>query len=168
MGSFLDYLEIMRPINSFMVGVSIIIGAIITGGKIITDNPMIFLFSFLTGFSLTGAAMAINDYFDREIDKINEPDRPIPSGRISPKNALFFTIILCLIGLVSSWLISLSALSIAGFALIIMIIYSTWGKKTGFLGNLMVSTRIIIKISFFVWYVKHPGKSRNVEKVLTI
>jgi geranylgeranylglycerol-phosphate geranylgeranyltransferase len=144
MGSFLDYLEIMRPINSIMVGVSIIIGAIITGGINILDSPLLLVFSFLTGFSLTGASMAINDYYDREIDKINEPNRPIPSGRIFPKNVLIliFTAILSVIGLISSWMISRAALSLAGIAWVIMMVYSVWGKRTGFLGNLMVSTCI--------------------------
>jgi geranylgeranylglycerol-phosphate geranylgeranyltransferase len=142
MGSFLDYFEIMRPINSLMVGVSIIIGAILTGGINILDNPLLLVFSFLTGFSLTGASMAINDYYDREIDKINEPNRPIPSGRIFPKNVLIFTAILSIIGLVSSLLISRTALSLAGIAWVIMMVYSVWGKQTGFLGNLMVSTCI--------------------------
>jgi geranylgeranylglycerol-phosphate geranylgeranyltransferase len=86
--------------------------------------------------------MAINDYYDREIDKINEPNRPIPSGRIFPKNVLIFTAILSVIGLISSWMISRAALSLAGIAWVIMMVYSVWGKRTGFLGNLMVSTCI--------------------------
>jgi geranylgeranylglycerol-phosphate geranylgeranyltransferase len=142
MGSLSDYFEIMRPINSIMVGVSIIIGAVLTGGIAVLDSPLLLVFSFLTGFSLTGASMAINDYFDREIDKINEPNRPIPSGRLSPRNVLIFTAILSIIGLISSWLISPAALSLAFIAWVIMFSYSIWGKRTGFLGNLMVSTCI--------------------------
>ncbi len=144
MGKPSDYLEIMRPINSIMVGVSIIVGAVITGGINILDNLIVLFYSFLTGFTLTGASMAINDYYDRKIDAINEPKRPIPSGRISPESAVIFTLILSVIGLVSSWQISIGAFIIAIFAWAIMMVYSMWGKKTGFLGNLMVSSCIAL------------------------
>ena len=139
MGSPADYLEIMRPINSIMVGVAIIVGAVITGGFNLINDLNILLYSFLTGFTISGASMAINDYYDREIDAINEPKRPIPSGRVSPQGALILTLLLSLVGLFSSWLISWSAFSVAFFAWIVMMVYSMLGKKQGFLGNLMVS-----------------------------
>jgi len=142
MGGPNDYLEIMRPINSLMVGVAIIIGTVITGGINILDNLIILFYSFLTGFTLTGASMAINDYYDRKIDAINEPKRPIPSGRISPQSAVVFTVILSVLGLASSWQISMGAFIIAIFAWAVMMVYSMWGKRTGFLGNLMVSSCI--------------------------
>ena len=142
MGGPLDYLEIIRPLNSVMVGTAIIIGAIITGGVNVLDNMITIFYSFLTGFTLTGASMTINDYYDRDIDTINEPKRPIPSGRISPKNAVLYSTILSIIGLVSSWQISMGAFTIAILAWGIMMTYSMWGKKTGFPGNLMVSTCI--------------------------
>jgi geranylgeranylglycerol-phosphate geranylgeranyltransferase len=144
MGSPKDYLEIMRPVNSLMVGVAIIVGAAITGGMQLLGNWMLLAYSFITGFTLTGASMAINDYYDREIDFINEPKRPIPSGRISPQSAIIFTAILSVIGLYSSWGISLSAFVVAVFAWIVMMLYSMWGKRTGFLGNLMVSSCIAL------------------------
>lgn len=144
MGKLSDYLEIMRPINSIMVGVAIIVGAVITGGIDLLDNWMMLIYSFLTGFTLTGASMAINDYYDRAIDAINEPKRPIPSGRVSPQGALIFTIILSIVGLFSSWLISWSAFGVAMLAWLVMMMYSMWGKKTGFLGNLMVSSCIAL------------------------
>ncbi|MFC1803827.1 UbiA family prenyltransferase [Thermoproteota archaeon] len=144
MGGPSDYIEIMRPVNSVMVGISIIVGAIITGGINILDNLWILLYSFLTGFTLTGASMTINDYYDRTIDAINEPKRAIPSGRISPQSAVIFTTFLSIIGLVSSLQISLGSFIIAVFAWIIMMFYSMWGKRAGFLGNLMVSTCIAL------------------------
>ena len=43
------------------------------------------------------AGMSLNDYFDKKIDKKERPERPIPSGKVSPKNALFLGIILLII-----------------------------------------------------------------------
>ena len=144
MGKPSDYLEIMRPINSVMTGVAIIIGALITGGNQILGDWVSLVLAFLTGFTLSGAAMAINDYYDREIDAVNEPGRAIPSGRISPQSAIVFTGLLSIVGLVSSYLISFNALLVAVFAWIVMMIYSIKGKKLGFIGNLMVSLSVAL------------------------
>jgi len=146
MGNLSDYIEIIRPINSVMVGVAILVGAIITGGLRVLDNELVLLYSFVTGFTLTGASMAVNDYYDRVIDAVNEPHRPIPSGRVSPKNALLLTVILSIFGLATSLLVSFAAFGIAFVAWSLMMIYSMWGKKTGFFGNLMVS--ICISLPF--------------------
>jgi len=148
MGSPKDYIEIMRPVNSVMLGVAIIIGAFITGGTQILGDWLSLVYAFLTGFTMSGAAMAINDYYDREIDSINEPHRAIPSGRISPRSAVVFTGFLSLIGLASSYMISLEAFLIAVFAWIVMMTYSMWGKKTGFLGNLMVSVSVALPFMY--------------------
>lgn len=139
MGSIGDYLEIMRPVNAVMTGVAIIVGALITGGTQILGDWTSLFYAFITGFTMSGAAMAINDYYDREIDAINEPQRAIPSGRISPQSAVIFTALLSIIGLGASFLISYQALGIAAFAWIVMMVYSSKGKKLGFIGNLMVS-----------------------------
>ena len=144
MGNPSDYFEIMRPVNSVMVGVAIIVGALITGGLDLLGDLSVLLYSFVTGFTLTGASMAINDYYDRAIDAINEPKRPIPSGRVSPQSAILFTAFLSVVGLASSFMISYSALGVAFFAWVVMMMYSMWGKRTGFLGNLMVSSCIAL------------------------
>ncbi|RLG96336.1 hypothetical protein DRO27_02530 [Candidatus Bathyarchaeota archaeon] len=148
MGTPKDYIEIMRPVNSVMLGVAIIIGAFITGGTQILGDWVSLVYAFLTGFTMSGAAMAINDYYDREIDAINEPHRAIPSGRISPRSAVVFTGFLSVIGLASSYMVSLEALLIAVFAWILMMTYSMWGKKTGFLGNLMVSASVALPFMY--------------------
>ena len=142
MNRIIGFIRIIRPVNSLMVGFSIIVGAIISGGFVIFEQPIDLLYSFITGFSMTGASMAINDYYDREIDAINEPNRPIPSGLVRPREALIITVFLSVLGLLTSLMINLQALVLAFLALVLLTVYSSWGKKTGFLGNLMVSSCI--------------------------
>lgn len=134
--------EIVRPVNSVMLGLAIIVGAAVTGGASILGSPLKLLLSFVTGFCMTGAAMAVNDYYDREIDAVNEPGRPIPSGRVTPSEALYLTAALSAVGLGASYMISLNTTLVAAFSWVVMMIYSAWGKRTGFLGNLMVSACI--------------------------
>jgi geranylgeranylglycerol-phosphate geranylgeranyltransferase len=86
--------------------------------------------------------MAINDYYDFDIDKMNEPNRPIPSGVVSKKAALVVTSFLTAVGFVFAIAVSLFCLLFAVAAWVIMVAYSTFGKRSGFAGNLLVSACI--------------------------
>jgi len=83
--------------------------------------------------------MAVNDYYDFDIDKINEPQRPIPSGAVSLNGALALTGVLTATGLIFAFLISIYCLLFAIAAWAVMVTYTTVGKRSGFAGNLLVS-----------------------------
>jgi len=119
---------------------AILVGASLTGlGNM---HWLSLLYGAVTAFTLTGAAMAVNDYYDFDIDKINEPNRPIPSGEVSKKTALLTTGILTAVGFVFAYAVSLSCLLFAIAAWAIMVAYSTFGKRSGLAGNLLVSACI--------------------------
>ncbi|RAP54232.1 MAG: geranylgeranylglycerol-phosphate geranylgeranyltransferase, partial [Methanosphaera sp. rholeuAM130] len=84
-----SYIEILRPANAIMASIAVLLMAIISH----TYNMEIALGALAVCIA-TGAGNTINDYYDYEIDKVNKPDRPIPSGRISLKNALHYSLIL--------------------------------------------------------------------------
>lgn len=144
MGGPVDYLRLMRPVNSVMVGFAVIVGAVIGGGAGVFGSPIDVILAFVTGLTLAGSAMVINDYFDREIDAINEPGRPIPSGAVKPGEALVAFLLLGAVGLAASWKTGLGNLAVACLAWLMGVIYSTIGKRTGLLGNLMVSSCIAL------------------------
>jgi protoheme IX farnesyltransferase len=80
----------------------------------------------------SAAADTLTSYNDRDIDAIMERTkaRPIPSGRISPKNALMFGLILAVISLVFAWLINIWAFGLMIFGLFDnIIVYSKWLKR---------------------------------------
>lgn len=80
----------------------------------------------------SAAADTITGYNDRDIDAIMDrtKDRPIPSGRISPRNALIFGLILTAVALIFSWFISLWAFLLMLFGLFDnIIVYSKWLKR---------------------------------------
>ena len=81
----------------------------------------------------SAAADTLTGYNDRDIDGIMErtKQRPIPSGRISPHNALVFGLILAAISLVLAWLINIWAFALMGFGLFDnIIVYSKWLKRS--------------------------------------
>ena len=81
----------------------------------------------------SASADTLTGYNDRDIDAIMDrtKQRPIPSGRISPHNALAFGLILAAISLVLAWLINIWAFALMGFGLFDnIIVYSKWLKRT--------------------------------------
>ena len=137
MGIINGLIQLIRPLNCFAMGFAVLVGVSLTGFNNIAWLNL--LYGALTGFTLTGAAMAINDYYDYDIDRINEPTRPIPSGVVSKRGALMLTGILTVIGLLFAFLVSIYCLIFAFAAWMIMATYSTIGKRKGFFGNLLVS-----------------------------
>jgi len=140
MGKFGGYLRLMRPVNCLMMGFAVIVGAALASPNVLSVFWLNLIYGFITGFMLTAASMAINDYYDREIDAINEPNRPIPSGLIKPKEALAFAFILTAIGFATAYLTNISCFAIAIIAWTIFVTYTTVGKRSGLPGNFLVST----------------------------
>jgi len=142
MGKLKGILRLIRPLNCLMMGFAVIVGASLVS---FLDPTINLLLGFITSFNLTAASMAINDYYDREIDAINEPHRPIPQGEITPKEALIFSLMLSIIGFTASLLTNPpNTFIIAAIAYIISIIYITKGKGTGLPGNFLVSASVVI------------------------
>ena len=143
-------LRLMRPVNCVMMGFAVIVGAALATKSISTmardwQNS---LYGFITGFMLTAASMAINDYYDREIDAVNEPNRPIPSGAVKPKEALAFSFALTAIGFIAALLTTLYSLITAVIAWVVFVAYTTIGKRSGLPGNFLVSICVAIPLVY--------------------
>jgi len=96
--------------------------------------------SFITAFFITASSMVLNDYADYFIDKINSPNKPLPSGLIKRNVALYYGIILALIGLTSSFFIkNLISIILAITGFLVALIYNFYFKKKGFIGNSLVA-----------------------------
>lgn len=138
------FVRLMRPVNCTMMGFAVIIGTTLADLKGISDSWMNLVYGFITGFTLTAASMAINDYYDREIDAINEPGRPIPSGLIKSREALLFASILTAISFSAAYLTSLLCLFVAIIAWAVFTTYTVVGKRSGLPGNFLVSVCVTI------------------------
>jgi geranylgeranylglycerol-phosphate geranylgeranyltransferase len=128
------YLEILRPFNAMMAVITIILMAVISGQ--FTFN--VFLAGIVV-FVATGAGNAINDYFDHKIDAINRPERPIPSGRISLKNAGIYSILLFAVAIIIGFIIGIIPGLIVVFSSLLMIYYAYSLKAKCLIGNLTIS-----------------------------
>ncbi len=150
-----DTFEIMRPVNDIMGSLTVIIGILNTRTGISIINVVInLILGIITYFFIAASGMIINDIYDVEIDKINRPDRPIPSGRITLKQAKLLWVITIAIGMgcaiINSMILNLGVLNIL-FALFFAFIgwlYAAWGKKSGFPGNIIVSISFSIGLIY--------------------
>ncbi|MFB0567229.1 MAG: geranylgeranylglycerol-phosphate geranylgeranyltransferase, partial [Candidatus Bathyarchaeia archaeon] len=135
-----------RPINCIIMGLAVYVGAIVANQSLSFDNITLtrMAFGFVTGFTFLAAANTVNDYYDRKIDAVNEPNRPIPSGIVKPNEALGYAAVLIVTGLVTAFLTNIPSLTLAVIAWFLFTYYATKGKRTGILGNFIVSACIAI------------------------
>jgi len=124
-----------------MIGFAVVIGEVIASQVVPADAAF---FGFLTGFMLLGASMVLNDYFDREIDSINAPGRPIPSNLVKPSQAVSFAIVLSSIGLLCATVTGILTSAVAIFSMILTVAYNSRFKKMGLVGNSMVSANVAV------------------------
>src|SRR5674476_1676621 len=113
------FMRLMRPVNCTMMGFAVLVGAVLSASQLGSLNWLNILFGFLTGFTFCAAAMVINDYYDRTIDAINEPQRPIPSGIVKPNEALAFVGVLSVVGFVFAVFVSILCFVVAAASLAI-------------------------------------------------
>ena len=138
------FIRLMRPVNCIMMGFAVFVGAVLAAPQLGSLNWLNILFGFLTGFTFCAAAMVINDYYDRKIDAINEPQRPIPSGTVKANEALAFVGVLAAVGFVFAVLVSFLCFAVAAASLAITVTYITVGKRSGLPGNFLVSICVAI------------------------
>jgi geranylgeranylglycerol-phosphate geranylgeranyltransferase len=139
MGKAKAIIKLMRPINCLMMGFAVFVGTVLANPAFAVDDWLKILYGFLTGFTLCAAAMVMNDYYDRAIDAVNEPSRPIPSDLVSSREALGLAFVLSVVGFVFAFFTSVLCLGVAAISWVIVVAYVTVGKRTGLLGNFLVS-----------------------------
>ena len=171
-------LSLIRPINSFMIGLAVVVGIAIGSPDMLFSRLTIY--GFITGFSISSYSMIINDIYDIEIDKVNQPERPLAKQIISINSALSLSLILLLIGLTSSLLISYYNIIITAIFSFLSWFYNIWGKKQGIIGNSIVASSMSIpfifggiitgNISLLVWAISLiaflSGMGREIIKTI--
>ncbi|MEM1945285.1 MAG: UbiA family prenyltransferase [Nitrososphaerota archaeon] len=136
-----DYLTLTRPPNSILMYVAVLVGVLFSETRQIT--PVTAVLSFITAYGLNGASMVINDYFDRLSDAVNKPQRPIPSGRVAPGNAVIYSIGLAAAGISAAAMTSVQCLALASLAYTVSFLYNCRLKASGLLGNALVSIDVV-------------------------
>ena len=136
-----------------MIGFAVIVGETIASEIVPAQAAF---YGFMAGFLLLAASMVLNDYFDRDIDAINEPNRPLPAGIVKPREAISLTIALASMGFLSAAYTGISTLLIASTSVATMTAYNARVKKLGLLGNAFVSTNVAVPFIYGGFAVGNP------------
>jgi chlorophyll synthase len=136
------FIELLKPITWFPPMWAFACGAITTGESWGMHWQVILLGIVLTGPLVCASSQAVNDWFDRHVDAINEPNRPIPSGRIPGRWGLYLGIIWSLLSLIVS-----AFLGVWGFCATLVALLFSWAysmppirlKQNGWYGNFACS-----------------------------
>jgi geranylgeranylglycerol-phosphate geranylgeranyltransferase len=132
-----DYLKLARIGNVVITFLSVECAGIMSG--IDVAKSLRILIAAVAASLITAGGNAVNDLFDVEIDRINRPNRPIASGRLSSAKAKAFYLIVTSIGLIASAALNLSSLIIALAAATAISMYSFKLKRSVFWGNFTVA-----------------------------
>ncbi len=155
---FLRSLMLMKPVTWFAPMWAFLCGAVASGATywIPSDVGRILLGMFLAGPILCGASQVINDYFDRDVDAVNEPERLIPSGRVSPGQIVGTVVVLLLTGAAIGFYLGPQVAFFSGLGLILAVLYSAppfRAKRNGWVGNSLVA----IAYEGLAWLAGHSA-----------
>ncbi|MBC8524499.1 MAG: chlorophyll synthase ChlG [Chlorobium phaeobacteroides] len=134
-------LPLMKPVTWFPPMWAFACGVISTGEDIASNWSILLRGIILAGPLMCAMSQTMNDYFDREVDAINEPDRPIPSGKISKQASWIITFTLIMTGFLVAWSIHPYVMVIAFVGVLMSHAYSgppIRAKRNGWFGNLIV------------------------------
>lgn len=127
--------KLSRPLSTLTGVLAVVLGGYVAG----TGQWDKVALAALATLFVSASSNAWNDYRDIEIDRINQPRRPLPSGMITPRAALIFSITLAALSIAVAALINPTALAIAVASNILLYVYSIRLKSTVLLGNITVA-----------------------------
>ncbi len=126
---------LIRPLNCFMAGAALIFSLILSGSY----NPFLWTCGFLSVFLICAGGMVVNDFFDRETDRVNNPEKWKRVRKYSEKTLLAFAFSLFFTGLLFAFLLGLKPFALALFNVFLLVLYPSKLKKMVFLKNATVA-----------------------------
>ena len=132
-------------VSNVLAGVALasVLAPVTVGGTVLLAVAMVLYYT---------AGMYLNDLFDLGIDRRERPERPLPSGRVSRREALGATVLLLGVG---TFLLSLlgTAPLVSGLVLVVLIVvYDAWHKTNPLSPVLMACTRMLVYVTAFVTF----------------
>lgn len=130
--------ELIKPITWFPPMWAFACGAIASGVPLSDRWPQLVVGVLLAGPLVCATSQAVNDWFDRDVDAINEPHRPIPSGRMPGRSGLHVAIVWTLLSLLVAATLGPWGFAAAAFGLALAWAYSAPPirlKRNGWWGN---------------------------------
>jgi geranylgeranylglycerol-phosphate geranylgeranyltransferase len=131
------FVELTRPGNVVAAGVLTFTGSFVASGFGAAATPV--AAAVAATIFATAAGNAVNDYFDRDVDRVNRPDRPIPRGAVTARAGGAFSGLLFLGAVVAAAALPITAIAIAVANLLALVAYTKLFKGLPGVGNVVVA-----------------------------
>lgn len=119
------YLELLRPANVVTAIADVLAGFAIAGLRHYEALPWL----IVSSCGLYAGGVVLNDVFDRDLDRLERPERPIPSGRVTVRAAATLGGGLLALGVAAAAMASLAAGGLAVAIALTVLLYDAWGKR---------------------------------------
>ena len=137
MNRFIAGFQILRTLNMILCLLAIFIAAFLTGGLLSALLP----YTILTVLCFAGASNILNDVLDVRIDRVNRPDRVLPSGRFKILDALILMGVLYGSGILACTYLQPLGRQIALITVLpLLVLYTPLFKRLPFIGNIVVGS----------------------------
>lgn len=133
------YLQLFRFGNCVMGVVGLLMGVWVAAGYDMPGFWQEIIFGSIVVFFFIAGGNSLNDYVDRQVDLTAHPERPIPSGRLSPEEVLRVSAICFAVSFAVSLFLSPSSTLVVVIAIGLMLLYELRTKKAGLSGNLTIA-----------------------------
>ena len=133
------YVELIRPHNLVVAALTTLIGYVTVCAIIPCHGLYGYIYAALAVVFVAAGGYVINDYYDVGTDAVSKPWRPIPSGRVGPREAYALALVLLAAGILASAPLGPVAAVFVAVNAASVYAYSAYAKRTGFLGNIVVA-----------------------------
>jgi len=157
------YLQLFRFQNGVIGVIGILAAAFIASGANVTDHWENVIVACAVVAVFMAGGNALNDYVDRDIDVVAHPERPVPSGRMKARHALYAGLgALGISVAMSLFFRDILSIAMVAAACVMMLSYEIRLKRTGFAGNVTIA--ILTGMIFLVG----GAVAGNVEKTFAL
>jgi 4-hydroxybenzoate polyprenyltransferase len=125
MSSLRGYIDLVRPANVTTALADVLAGYALAGLR----NPRALPWLLAATACLYAGGIVLNDYFDRDLDRVERPERPIPSGRVSAGSAAWLGSLLLTAGVLLAAQATAAAMIVATAIAVSVLLYDSWGKR---------------------------------------
>ena len=125
MSSLRGYIDLVRPANVTTALADVLAGYALAGLR----NPRALPWLLAATACLYAGGIVLNDYFDRDLDRVERPERPIPSGRVSAGSAAWLGSLLLTAGVLFAAQATGAAMIVATAIAFSVLLYDSWGKR---------------------------------------
>lgn len=142
------FVRLVRPLNVAMFFAGVALGGLLAAGADAFAAPGRLALAMLSAACIGAGANAVNDAFDLEIDRVNRPQRPIPSGAVTVGEARAVWAALSVLGIAAGAALSLVHAAIAAASVALLYGYSARLKGTPLVGNVAVALVLALALVY--------------------